>query len=362
MRGKRKFLIIFGTRPEAIKLIPLIRQLKKSEAVELFLCSSGQHREMLDGVLEEYGIAPDFDLALMKDGQSLSSLCSAMIMALESVIKELCPELVIVHGDTTTSLCGALAAFYCGVAVAHVEAGLRSGDIRSPFPEEFNRRTISSVSSVHFAPTETARQNLLSEGVAKGSIFVVGNTATDMLADTKNAEPPLPFPLPQSRFALVTLHRREHSEGELLGILSALREFSTEIRLILPMHKSPRVREPIKEALSGCESITLCEPLALREFHFLMRRAYMILTDSGGIQEEATFIGKPTLVLRNVTERPEGVDTGALRLVGTERASILSAARELLYDKAVYSKMALPSNIYGGGRVGERICELLLKI
>ena len=362
MRGKRKFLIIFGTRPEAIKLIPLIRQLKKSEAVELFLCSSGQHREMLDGVLEEYGIAPDFDLALMKDGQSLSSLCSAMIGALEGVIKELCPELVIVHGDTTTSLCGALAAFYCGVAVAHVEAGLRSGDIRSPFPEEFNRRTISSVSSVHFAPTETARQNLLSEGVAKGSIFVVGNTATDMLADTKNAEPPLPFPLPQSRFALVTLHRREHSEGELLGILSALREFSTEIRLILPMHKSPRVREPIKEALSGCESITLCEPLALREFHFLMRRAYMILTDSGGIQEEATFIGKPTLVLRNVTERPEGVDTGALRLVGTERASILSAARELLYDKAVYSKMALPSNIYGGGRVGERICELLLKI
>ena len=362
MRDKRKFLIIFGTRPEAIKLIPLIRQLKKSEDVKLYLCSSGQHREMLDGVLEEYGIAPDFDLALMKDGQSLSSLCSAMIGALEGVIKELCPELVIVHGDTTTSLCGALAAFYCGVAVAHVEAGLRSGDIRSPFPEEFNRCTISSVASFHFAPTETARQNLLSEGVAKDRIFVVGNTATDMLADTKNAEPPLPFPLPQSRFALVTLHRREHSEGELLGILSALREFSTEIRLILPMHKSPRVREPIKEALSGCESITLCEPLALREFHFLMRRAYMILTDSGGIQEEATFIGRPTLVLRNVTERPEGIETGALRLVGTERESILSAARELLYDKAVYSRMAQPSNIYGGGRVGERICELLLKI
>ena len=179
---------------------------------------------------------------------------------------------------------------------------------------------------------------------------------------TKNAEPPLSFPLPQSRFALVTLHRREHSEGELLSILSSLRELSAEIKLILPMHKSPRVREPIKEALSGCESIILCEPLALREFHFLMRRAYMILTDSGGIQEEATFIGKPTLVLRNVTERPEGIDTGALRLVGTERESILSAARELLHGKAVYSRMARPSNIYGDGRVGERICELLLKI
>ena len=362
MRNKRKFLIVFGTRPEAIKLIPLIRQLKKSEDVKLYLCSSGQHREMLDGVLEEYGIAPDFDLALMKDGQSLSSLCSAMIGALEGVIKELCPELVIVHGDTTTSLCGALAAFFSGVSVAHIEAGLRSFNIRSPFPEEFNRRTISSITSVHFAPTEAARQNLLSEGVAKDSIFVVGNTATDMLADTKNAEPPLPFPLPQSRFALVTLHRREHSEGELLGILSALREFSTEIRLILPMHKSPRVREPIKAALSGCESITLCEPLALREFHFLMRKCYMILTDSGGIQEEATFIGKPTLVLRNVTERPEGIGTGALRLVGTERDSILRTARELLYDKELYSSMALPSNIYGDGRVGERICELLLKI
>ena len=362
MRDKRKFLGVFGTRPEAIKLIPLIRQLKKSEDVELYLCSSGQHREMLDGVLEEYGMLPDFDLALMKDGQSLSSLCSVMIGALEGVINQVRPELVIVHGDTTTSLCGALAAFFEGVTVAHIEAGLRSFDILSPFPEEFNRRTISSVASFHFAPTEAARQNLLSEGVADDRIFVVGNTATDMLADTKNAEPPLSFSLPQSRFALVTLHRREHSEGELLSILSSLRELSAEIKLILPMHKSPRVREPIKEALSGCESITLCEPLALREFHFLMRRSYMILTDSGGIQEEATFIGKPTLVLRNVTERPEGLGTGSLRLVGTERESILSAARELLHGKAVYSRMARPSNIYGDGRVGERICELLLKI
>ena len=362
MRDKRKFLIIFGTRPEAIKLIPLIKELKKRESVKLYLCSSGQHREMLDGVLEEYGIVPSFDLALMKDGQSLSSLCSVMIGALEGVINEVRPELVIVHGDTTTSLCGALAAFFEGVAVAHIEAGLRSGDVSSPFPEEFNRRTISSVASFHFAPTEAARQNLLFEGVADSKIFVVGNTATDMLANTENAEPPLPFPLPQSRFALVTLHRREHSKEDLLSILSALRELSEEIPLILPMHKSPRVREPIKEALSGCESITLCEPLALREFHFLMRRAYMILTDSGGIQEEATFVGRPTLVLRNVTERPEGIRTGALRLIGTERESILLAARELLYDKAVYSGMAQPSNIYGDGRVGERICELLLKI
>ena len=362
MKDKRRFLIIFGTRPEAIKLIPLIKELKKSEEVELYLCSSGQHREMLDGVLEEYGIVPDFDLALMKDGQSLSSLCSLMIGALEGVIIEVCPELVIVHGDTTTSLCGALAAFFEGVNIAHIEAGLRSFDILSPFPEEFNRRTISSVASFHFAPTEAARQNLLTEGVADSKIFVVGNTATDMLADTENAESPLPFPLPQSRFALVTLHRREHSKEELVGILSALRELSEDIPLILPMHKSPRVREPIKEALSGCESITLCEPLALREFHFLMRRAYMILTDSGGIQEEATFIGRPTLVLRDTTERPEGIRAGALRLVGTERESILSAARERLYDKAVYSRMAQPSNIYGDGRVGERICELLLKI
>ena len=183
-----------------------------------------------------------------------------------------------------------------------------------------------------------------------------------MLADTEKSEPPLPFSLPQNRFALVTLHRREHSNGELVDILSALRELSEDIPLILPMHKSPRVREAIKEALSGCESITLCEPLALSEFHFLMRRAYMILTDSGGIQEEATFIGRPTLVLRDTTERPEGIRAGALRLVGTERESILSAARELLYDKAVYSRMAQPSNIYGDGRVGERICELLLKI
>ena len=362
MKDKRKILIIFGTRPEAIKLIPLIKELKRREDVELYLCSSGQHREMLDRVLEEYGSVPNFDLALMKNGQSLSSLCSVMIGALEGVINEVRPELVIVHGDTTTSLCGALAAFFEGVAVAHIEAGLRSGDVSSPFPEEFNRRTISSVASFHFAPTEAARQNLLFEGVADSKIFVVGNTATDMLADTENVEPPLPFPLQQNRFALVTLHRREHSKEELLSILSALRDLSEEIPLILPMHKSPRVREPIKEALSGCESITLCEPLALREFHFLMRRCYMILTDSGGIQEEATFLGRPTLVLRDTTERPEGIRAGALRLVGTERESILLAARELLYDKAVYSGMAQPSNIYGDGRVGERICELLLKI
>lgn len=362
MKDKKKFLIIFGTRPEAIKLIPLIKELKKRESVKIYLCSSGQHREMLDGVLEEYGILPDFDLALMKDGQSLSSLCSVMIGALEGVINQVHPELVIVHGDTTTSLCGALAAFFEGVAVAHIEAGLRSGDVSSPFPEEFNRRTISSVASFHFAPTEAARQNLLTEGVADSRIFVVGNTATDMLADTENAEPPLPFTLPQSRFALVTLHRREHSKEELVDILSALRELSEEIPLILPMHKSPRVREPIKEALSGCESITLCEPLALREFHFLMRKCYMILTDSGGIQEEATFIGRPTLVLRDTTERPEGIRAGALRLVGTERESILLVARELLYDNERYSKMSVASNIYGDGHASERICELLLKI
>lgn len=362
MRDKRKFLIIFGTRPEAIKVIPLIKELKKSEEVELFLCSSGQHREMLDGVLEEYGIFPNCDLALMKSGRSLASLCSVMIDALEDMIKDVRPDIVIVHGDTTTSLCGAMAAFFCGVSVVHIEAGLRSFDIRSPFPEEFNRRTISSVASLHFAPTEAARQNLLSEGVSSDRIFVVGNTATDMLADTQNAEPPLPFSLPQSRFALVTLHRREHSESDIADVLSALRELSREIPLILPMHKSPRVREPIKTALSGCEGVTLCEPLALREFHFLMRRSYMILTDSGGIQEEATFIGRPTLVLRRTTERPEGIDTGALRLVGTERESILSAARELLYDKELYSRMARPSSIYGDGRASERICELLLKI
>jgi UDP-N-acetylglucosamine 2-epimerase (non-hydrolysing) len=362
MKSKRKFLIILGTRPEAIKLIPLIWKLRKCETVELYICSSGQHREMLDGVLEEYSIVPDRDLALMKNGQSLSALSAVLIGELERVIADVRPDLVIVHGDTTTALCGALAAFFEGVAVAHIEAGLRSYDILSPFPEEFNRRTISSVASFHFAPTEAARQNLLSEGVAAERIFVVGNTAIDMLAVTENAEPLLPFSIPQSRFALVTLHRREHSDGELLSILSALCEISAEIPLILPMHKSPRVREPIKEALSGCERVILCEPLALSKFHFLMRKAYMILTDSGGIQEEATYLGKPTLVLRKVTERPEGIGEGALRLVGTEREDIIAATRELLHEKEVYAKMATPSNIYGDGRTSERICELLLKI
>ena len=360
MKSKKKILVVLGTRPEAIKLKVLIQELKKRHDADVYICSSGQHREMLDSVLCEFNITPDYELGVMRKDQTLASLTSLLTSELDGVMEELCPDTLIVQGDTTTALCGALAAFYRAVPIAHVEAGLRSQNIRSPFPEEFNRRTISSIATLHFAPTYASARNLLCEGVAAERIFTVGNTVIDMLQRTQGHAPDLRFSLNDKDFALVTLHRREHSEHDIENILASLRELSKEIRIILPMHKNPRVRSVIERELSGIDEITLCEPLGLKDFHFLMRSCYMILTDSGGIQEEATFLGKPTLVLRNTTERPEGVGAGALRLVGTECESILEEAHRLLYDQSSYAEMSVASNIFGDGHASEKIADVLL--
>lgn len=365
MTQKPKMLfIVFGTRPEAIKLMPLIKALEADGSFALKLCVTAQHREMLDSVLEEFDIHPQFDLSLMREEQTLDYITCEVLRTVGDLLDLCSPHAVIVQGDTSTAFAAALAAFYRGIPVAHVEAGLRSGNLLSPFPEEFNRRAISSVATYHFSPTKVATAALISEGVPKDKIYTVGNTAIDTLKITKGSKAGYRFDkfINGRKYILITVHRREQGEHELEEIFEGIKnllEDNPDICALYPLHKTPRVADVARRILSGVKNLMLCEPLSTGCFHALLRGCYMILTDSGGIQEEATFLGKPTLILRSKTERGEGVGSGVLKLVGTNGDDIYAAATVLLHDKKEYAAMARPSEIYGDGAASERIVKTL---
>lgn len=361
----KKILLIFGTRPEAIKMCPLAKVLmQRPEDFEVSICVSGQHREMLDAVLDTFEITPDFDLNIMQKGQTLFDITSEVLLNMRDVIEKVQPDVVLVHGDTTTSFAAALAAFYLQVPVGHVEAGLRTNNLLSPFPEEFNRQAVDIVAQYYFAPTATAKDNLISEGKDPGNIFVTGNTGIDALSTTvkdvyhhealKWAE--------GHRLVLLTAHRRENLGDPMRHMFRAIRrtvEEHPDVRVLYPIHMNPQVRMVAEEELSNCDSIRIIEPLDVLDFHNFLSRAYLILTDSGGIQEEAPSLGKPVLVMRDTTERPEGVAAGTLRLVGTDEEVIYQAFTELLSNESAYAAMSNASNPYGDGHASERIADIL---
>ncbi|NLN18943.1 MAG: UDP-N-acetylglucosamine 2-epimerase (non-hydrolyzing) [Firmicutes bacterium] len=362
-----KVMVIFGTRPEAIKMAPVIRALNDSPLRSIVVVT-GQHRDMLDQVLQLFAIHPDYDLAIMRHGQTLSDVTVRVLTGLEEVLERENPDLVLVHGDTTTAMASALASYYHRIPVGHVEAGLRTEHPYNPFPEEMNRRLISRIAALHFAPTETAKQNLVRENVSPSSIYVTGNTVIDALvsvirSDYRFRDPELAriVALP-GRMLLVTAHRRENLGAPMVRIFRALREILSrfaDTRVVFPMHKNPAVRHLIKQELGMLERVHLVEPPEYEEFANLMNRAFLILTDSGGIQEEAPALGKPVLVLRDTTERPEGIAAGTLRKVGTATSEIVAAASELLTDTDAYSRMACTANPYGDGKAAQRIVGVL---
>jgi UDP-N-acetylglucosamine 2-epimerase (non-hydrolysing) len=360
--------VVFGTRPEAIKLAPLISELKKrSEQFEPFLISTAQHRSMLDQVMHVFGITPDIDLDLMQPNQTLNSLTCRVLQAMDSVLSETRLDGLVVQGDTTTAFAAALAAFYRKVPVAHVEAGLRSRDVLNPFPEEVNRRLAGVVTSLHCAPTSIARDNLLAEGISPNQIVTTGNTVVDavkMLVSMNMADQPLPAGVPDdgSRLLLITSHRRESWGTELENICDAIRDLVTrfaDVRAIYPVHMNPNVRQTVTARLGSLDRVHLIEPVDYFGFLSLLRRCYLVLTDSGGVQEEAPTFGKPVLVLRKVTERPEASMIGLARIVGTSREAIVREASDILASSVVYRTMSEGQNPYGDGRASSRIVESL---
>ena len=368
--SRLRVLTVFGTRPEAVKLGPVIRELAThSEAIHSKVCVTAQHRDMLDQVLEIFGIEPDFDLDVMQDNQTPTQVASAVLAKLEPILQQEAPDWVLVQGDTTTVAAAALAAFYARARVGHVEAGLRTGDRWQPFPEEINRRVAGVIADRHFAPTQRSRDNLLKENVPDEQILVTGNPGIDALKWITAQEPSqtvneLLMQAPEARTILVTAHRRENFGAPLHDICYALRELAernaTSVHIVYPVHKNPNVWRPVHQLLADVKNITLIPPLDYLSNLQLMKRSYLVVTDSGGIQEEATGLGIPCLVLREVTERPEGVETGALRLVGTDRARIVAEATRLLEDAADYAKMASAENPFGDGHAAERIVGSLL--
>ena len=363
----KKVAVVFGTRPEAIKMCPLVNELKRRKTINSSVIVSGQHRDMLDRVLDEFGVVPDADMDIMRDGQTLFDITGAVMAGMKSIIGAQNPDILLVHGDTTTAFAAALAAFYLKIPVAHIEAGLRSGDINSPFPEEFNRRAISLVSKYHFAPTNTSRQNLLKEGIENKNIFVVGNTVTDALKITvkKNFSHPVLDFANGGEMIFVTAHRRENTGEPMEHIMRAVRSIAERFenaRIVLPMHKNPAVRECVVKHLAECKRIFLTEPLGVFECHNIIARSKIILTDSGGIQEEAVSLGIPTLVLRSVTERTEGADEGILKLVGCDEKMISDSFAELFCDKEKYEKAAHAVSLYGDGGACRKIADVLEKI
>jgi UDP-N-acetylglucosamine 2-epimerase (non-hydrolysing) len=371
-----KALIVFGTRPEAIKMAPVVRELRKK--INIKVCVTAQHREMLDQVLNLFEIDPDYDLDIMQPGQDLFDVTSNVLVGMKSVLLKEQPDIVLVHGDTTTSMAASLAAFYLQVPVGHIEAGLRTYNIQSPFPEEFNRQVTTKVTQFHFAPTEQARQNLLNEHVQNSQIYITGNTVIDALLsilkkaressysnDTLKSVHLLDqekSDLP--RIILVTGHRRENFGKGFEEICQALREIAiqnTDIQIIYPVHLNPNVREPVGRILSNIDNVHLIEPMGYLEFIKLMDSSYIILTDSGGIQEEAPSLGKPVLVMRDTTERPEAVEAGTVKLVSANKKQIVKAVNQLLTDETVYKKMARAHNPYGDGNASKTICNILNK-
>lgn len=362
-----RVLSIFGTRPEAIKMAPLIKELESRETVESIVCVTAQHREMLDQVLITFNIKTDYDLNIMKQGQTLGDITTRALNGLENIIKEVKPDIVLVHGDTTTTFAGALAAFYNGVAIGHVEAGLRTNDKYSPFPEEMNRQMVDALSDLYFAPTEISKENLLKENKDASKIYVTGNTAIDAMSTTVKDDyhhPELEWIKDNERMLLLTAHRRENLGEPMHHIFKAIRrivdEFS-DVKVIYPIHMNPKVREVAQEIFDGCDKVRLIEPLEVFDFHNFQNKSYIILTDSGGIQEEAPSLGKPVLVLRDTTERPEGIEAGTLKLVGTDEETIYNETKNLLTDKKEYEKMSHASNPYGDGLASKRIVDAIIE-
>lgn len=366
-----RLLIVFGTRPEAIKMAPLIKRLRDNAKFEVKVCVTAQHRQMLDQVLQLFEINPDFDLNLMREGQSLTQLTCSILQNLEGILINYKPDWVLVHGDTTTTLGASLAAHYQKVNVAHVEAGLRTHNLYSPWPEEANRQITGRLAGLHFAPTEQSRNNLLLEGVATSNIHVTGNTVIDALLDVDRRletdtemqgriAAHFPFLNPCKRLILVTGHRRENFGVRSENICKALKELSKEldVQIIYPVHLNPQVQEPVNRILSGVKNVHLISPQDYLPFVYLMKRSYLILSDSGGIQEEAPSLGKPVLVLRETTERPEAVVAGTVKLVGTNTTAIINSTRELLEDRSAYELMARAHNPYGDGLACERIMQI----
>ena len=362
----KKILLVFGTRPEAIKMCPLVNELKAREGVKTVVCVSGQHRQMLDQVLEAFHVVPDYDLSIMKDKQTLFDITTNILDRIKAVLEEVKPDVVLVHGDTSTTFVTALACFYMQIPVGHVEAGLRTYDIYSPYPEEFNRQAVSIISRYNFAPTEQARQNLLSEGKRPESIFVTGNTAIDALRTTVSEDyshPELVW-ASDSRLILITAHRRENLGEPMKNMFRAIRRVMdehTDVKAIYPIHMNPIVRKTADEFLGGDDRIHIIEPLDVLDFHNFLARCFLVLTDSGGIQEEAPSLGKPVLVMRNTTERPEGIAAGTLKLVGTDEEVIYRSFKQLLEDNEEYARMSNACNPYGDGFACKRIADILVR-
>lgn len=362
----KKVMLVFGTRPEAIKMCPLVKELKTRKNIETVVCVTGQHRQMLDQVLDAFHVKPDYDLSIMKDKQTLFDVTVNILERIKAILEEVKPDVVLVHGDTSTTFVTALACFYMQIPVGHVEAGLRTYNIYSPFPEEFNRQAVGIVAKYNFSPTEASKQNLIKEGKDESTIYVTGNTAIDALKTTVREDyfhEQLEW-AKGSKLVMLTAHRRENLGEPLRNIFRAILKVvneNSDVKVIYPIHMNPVVREIANEILGACDRVRIIEPLEVIDFHNFLANSYMILTDSGGIQEEAPSLGKPVLVLRDTTERPEGIEAGTLKLVGTEEKIIYNEFSKLLHDEEEYGKMAKAANPYGDGFACKRIADILEK-
>lgn len=362
----KKVMLVFGTRPEAIKMCPLVNELKSRKSIETVVCVTGQHRQMLDQVLEVFHVVPDFDLSIMKDKQTLFDITTNILNGIKTVLEKAKPDIVLVHGDTSTTFVTALACFYLQIPVGHVEAGLRTYNIYSPYPEEFNRQAVSIISKYNFAPTQLAKKNLVKEGKKEEAIYITGNTAIDALKTTVRDDythPELDW-ANDSRLIMITAHRRENLGEPMKNMFRAIRRVMDEhpdVKAIYPIHMNPVVRETANSILGDDERVHIIEPLEVLDFHNFLSRSYLILTDSGGIQEEAPSLGKPVLVMRDTTERPEGIAAGTLKLVGTQEETIYHNFKLLLENKEEYEKMSKASNPYGDGFACKRIADILEK-
>jgi UDP-N-acetylglucosamine 2-epimerase (non-hydrolysing) len=360
----KKIMVVFGTRPEAIKMCPLVKELKSREKLETVVCVTGQHREMLDQVLEAFDVVPDYDLSIMKANQTLFDVTINILEKMKSILEEVKPDVVLVHGDTSTTFVTALACFYLQIPVGHVEAGLRTYNIYSPYPEEFNRQAVGIVAKYNFAPTDMSKDNLIKEGKDPSTIYVTGNTAIDALKTTVREDyshPQLDWAA-DSRLIMITAHRRENLGEPMRNMFRAIKRIVDEkpdIKVIYPIHMNPIVREAANEILGDNKRVRIIEPLEVLDFHNFLSRSYLILTDSGGIQEEAPSLGKPVLVMRDTTERPEGIAAGTLKLVGTDEEIIYQNFKLLLEDQVEYQKMSQASNPYGDGLASKRIADIL---
>lgn len=360
-----KVMSIFGTRPEAIKMAPVVKELESRKEIENVICVTAQHRQMLDQVLNAFQINPDYDLDIMKDGQSLADITSNVLKSLDKVIKEVKPNIILVHGDTTTTLAASFAAFYNQIPLGHVEAGLRTYDKYSPYPEEVNRQVTGIMADLHFAPTDMSKDNLIKEGKKENSIYVTGNTAIDALNTTVKSDytHEVIKKIGNDKMILLTAHRRENLGENMKGMFKAIKKIVDEfhdVQVVYPVHLNPLVRNIAKEVFGNCDKIHLIEPLEVLDFHNFLNKSYLIMTDSGGIQEEAPSLGKPVLVLRNTTERPEGILAGTLKLAGVDEESIYNLTKELLTNKDLYNNMSKASNPYGDGNASKKIVDIII--